>query len=179
MTISISSAHNFAHKTFGPIGSIDFEAEVEFAELNGKELGQKAIDYLLAYGIRQAFTDCYSQAKDANKARSMFDKKVAAVIAGKISLREKLDTFSRIMAELTDKAFTESAGMTFAAFAKSVDDEAKSDEVWSRFADSVRDQLEPLARERIERERNLGEKLQLSVKDLLKQVTDEAEETSE
>jgi hypothetical protein len=165
--IKVESIHNFNHKTFGGLGTIEVTLAVAEATLNGSPLGQKAIEYLFGYGVRQAFTDCYSQAKDADKAQSMLAKKVQAVIDGKISLREKLDAFSRVMRELTDKAFEESAKMTFAAFAKSLDDDDKAEAVYEKFAESVRESLEPVARERLERERGIGDKVETSVQSIL------------
>ena len=154
--IELGAIHNFNHKTFGSIGTLEVYASVNTVTLNEHVLSGKAIEYLLSYGIRQAFTDCYSQAKDADKAISMFQKKVLAVMEGRISLREKLDAFSRVMRDLTDKAFEESAKMTFAAFTKSLDDDDKAEAVYETFAESVRESLEPVARERLEREKGLA-----------------------
>ncbi|RPJ49897.1 MAG: hypothetical protein EHM23_36020 [Acidobacteria bacterium] len=167
--MQIESTHNFNHKSFGNLGQIEFTMAVASATLNGAPLGQKAVEYLIGYGIRQAFTDCYSQAKDADKAQSMLAKKVQAVIDGKISLRERLDAFSRVMRDLTDQAFEQSAKMTFAAFKKSIDDDEKAEAVYEKFAESVRESLEPVARERLARESNLPT-VQLSVADILATV---------
>ncbi len=174
---NIKTVIAFDHKSFGRIGEIDLSVDINDAEMNGNELGAKAMEYLIGYGVKQAFTDCYSQAKDAAKAHEMFAKKVEAVMSGKISIRERLDAFSRAMAELTLKAFEDSAKMTWAAFVKSVDDESKSDLVWERFAESVREELEPIARARLERESKLGSKVTLSVNDIMSALVTGQEST--
>jgi hypothetical protein len=166
----VEVANKFAHKSFGNLGNVDVAVSVESATLNGVAIGERAVTYLIAYGVRQAFTDCYSQAKDAAKAIEMLTKKIEAVQSGKISIRERMDAFGKAMAELTLKAFEDSAKMTFAAFAKSIDDEEKANAVFDKFAESVRAELEPIARERLARESGLGEKAAVSVESILADI---------
>jgi hypothetical protein len=168
---SILINQTFASKTLGQIGRLDLVANIDEVLLNGEVLSERSVQYLLAYGVRQAFTDCYSQAKTTEKAVEMFNKKTASVIAGTISLRETLDPRERIINELTLEAFKKSAKMTFAQFKKSLggtdEGDAKAEAVLDKFAESIRAEVEVMADERIARESPVGEKANVSVLDIL------------
>ncbi len=173
LNVSYKATH--AHKA-DTVGTVDFTVDVSNAVLNGQPLNDRAITYLVQYGVKQALTDCYSSAskvaaeKDlvaVEVARDFFNRKLEAIMSGTLSIRESADPFERVMNELTLKAFKDNTKMTFAAFAKSLDDDEKANAVYDKWAESIREQLIPVARARLERESKLGESTPLSVNDIL------------
>lgn len=81
----------FNHRTFGKIGAaqltIDAPAKGKIvATLDGKELGDDSIEYLLNFAL-QSLQDAYAGAKTETDATVAFDKKRAAIIEGTVGMR--------------------------------------------------------------------------------------------
>ena len=71
----------FTHRTFGEIGAVDMTAEVAKVTVNGTELPETSVEYLLHFAL-QSLQDAYAGAKNPTEAAAAFDKKLKALCEG-------------------------------------------------------------------------------------------------
>lgn len=70
----------------GRIGSVEGKAEIGSFVINGKELPQASVDYLLHFAL-QSLQDAYAGAESMDEAVGAWEKKLAALIEGTIGVR--------------------------------------------------------------------------------------------
>lgn len=83
MTHSIK--RDFAHRTFGTIGSVTLSGEAQLS-LDGKALPASSVEYLLTFAL-QSLQDAYAGAKDHTEAQANWEKKRDKLIEGTIGVR--------------------------------------------------------------------------------------------
>ena len=91
MTLVIE--RNFAKRDAGVISNVKLEANVTKVTLDGKELPDSSVEYLLMFAL-QSLQDAYAGAKTLDEAKSMFAKKYDKLIAGTIGVRESGESIS-------------------------------------------------------------------------------------
>lgn len=79
-------ARGFTHRTFGDIGAVNLVADVAKVTIDGKELPETSVEYLLNFAL-QSLQDAYAGAKNGTEAAANFDKKLKALIEGTIGVR--------------------------------------------------------------------------------------------
>lgn len=79
-------ARTFTHRTFGEIGKIAMVADVAKVTIDGKELPETSVEYLLHFAL-QSLQDAYAGAKNPTEAAAAFDKKLKALCEGTIGVR--------------------------------------------------------------------------------------------
>lgn len=79
-------ARTFTHRTFGEIGKIAMVADVAKVTIDGKEIPETSVEYLLHFAL-QSLQDAYAGAKNATEAAANFDKKLKALVEGTIGTR--------------------------------------------------------------------------------------------
>ena len=71
----------------GEISNVTLAADVKSVFLDGKELPDSSVEYLLRFAL-QSLQDSYAGAKNLQEAIGMFGAKYDKLIAGKINVRE-------------------------------------------------------------------------------------------
>lgn len=104
---------DFAHRTYGEIGTVRLTAGIGEVELNGKTIPGRSVEYLLTFAL-QSLQDAYAGADNADEAKARFDKKLAAIVDGTIGVRSGGGGVS----ELTKVCRSVAREMLRAAFAK-------------------------------------------------------------
>lgn len=70
----------------GRIGSVEMSAGITGISINGKELPEASINYLLNFSL-QSLQDAYAGAEDLTEATANWEKKLAALLDGTIGVR--------------------------------------------------------------------------------------------
>lgn len=76
----------FNHRTYGRIGAVELTVDKGKWTLDGKELPERSIEYLMNFAL-QSLQDAYAGADSLTDAQAAFEKKRDAIIAGTIGLR--------------------------------------------------------------------------------------------
>lgn len=113
-TTEYNVTRDFAHRTYGAIGSVRLTAGIGEVELNGKTIPGRSVEYLLTFAL-QSLQDAYAGADNADEAKARFDKKLAAIIDGTIGVR---GNGGGGVSELTKVCRSVAREMLRAAFAK-------------------------------------------------------------
>lgn len=98
----IKFVRQYAHKTFGTIGSV----KLEFAGLiaiDNQQLPEASMRALLNHGL-QLLQDAYAGAKNADAAQKAFDEKLTKLLAGNFGSRNSADPVESKMWVLAEKA---------------------------------------------------------------------------
>lgn len=77
---------SFTHRTYGEIGTVAMTADVAKVTINGTEIPEGSVEYLLHFAL-QSLQDAYAGAKNPTEATAAFDKKLKALIEGTIGVR--------------------------------------------------------------------------------------------
>lgn len=85
MTLVIE--RTFAKRNEGTISNVKLAVDVKRVELDGVELPDSSVEYLLTFAL-QSLQDAYAGAKSLDEAKAMFAKKYEKLVAGKIGVRE-------------------------------------------------------------------------------------------
>ncbi|HEY9155570.1 MAG TPA: hypothetical protein VIM69_10585 [Opitutaceae bacterium] len=91
MTLVIE--RHFAKRNEGTISNVKLEVNVQSVHLDGKELPDSSVEYLLTFAL-QSLQDAYAGAKTLPEAKAMFAKKYDKLIEGKIGVREAGESVS-------------------------------------------------------------------------------------
>jgi len=143
---------DFAHRTYGAIGSVELAAMVGDIKLDGQVLPDTSVEYLLNFAL-QSLQDAYAGAKDAKEAQALWAKKRDALIAGTIGVRtggagvDEATAVARIIVRQYAKAKLGAKSKEWAKFTglSDADQNAKLDE-WHKaneaaFADAIKAEL--------------------------------------
>lgn len=85
------------------IGAIEVEFDVTSITINGHEVADAGIEYIIAYGLRQALTDSYAQDSDEKSPYDQFKDKLSGIVEGTISAGTRGDPVLAIMKDLARK----------------------------------------------------------------------------
>lgn len=85
MTYTIN--RQFNHREHGTIGAVEFTAPEGTYKLDGKELPEASVRYLLNYALR-ALQDAYAGAGDKEEATDSFNARYKALIDGTVNQRQ-------------------------------------------------------------------------------------------
>jgi hypothetical protein len=110
MTIIIT--RNYAHRTFGAIGSVELTAPSGKYMLDGKELPEQSVNHLLTFAL-QTLQDAYAGADDAAEAIGAFGKKLDKLIAGTLGTRsggDGVDEFTTVARQMIRTAMKSKLG---------------------------------------------------------------------
>ena len=77
----------FAKRNEGTISNVELRVDVTKVTLDGKELPDSSVEYLLTFAL-QSLQDAYAGAKTLDEAKALFAKKYDKLVAGKIGVRE-------------------------------------------------------------------------------------------
>lgn len=70
------------------VGKVTVAFERGKLALNGNEVSDQGLQYIIGYGVKQSLADAYAGAgDDEEQAKASFDKKLAAVIEGTVTER--------------------------------------------------------------------------------------------
>lgn len=100
-------------REFGKAGMLDVKLE---------EMPTAALEYILAYGLKQVLTDAHSSAKTPDEAKALTEKKLAALMRGEVRMQSSR-TSDPVLAEAKRLA---KAAIEAAMKAKGIKAEAKA-----------------------------------------------------
>jgi hypothetical protein len=165
---------NFAHRTFGAIGSVVLEHNCDVMKIDGKVIPGESIEYLLNFAL-QSLQDAYAGAKTQDEATAMFAKKRDAVVGGTIGARSaggnavsEATKVARSIVRALLKAKWGAKSTEWAEFTglSDADADAKLDDVFAKNADKLKAKVDArvaeLAAER-EAKRNLASGVSLDL----------------
>lgn len=161
MTYQIT--RKYAHAAHGDLGEVTIAvSDKGKLLLNGKELADKAAEYLLTYAGR-TFQDAYAGAKNAQDALAAFEQRFIAVAENTIGTRSGggggVDEFTRVARMIVRKAFKDNNGADSEAREKFMaleadEQDAKLDEWFAGNEEAFRPVVEAeVASRKAERER--------------------------
>lgn len=93
MTLVIERNFSRRGENGGTISNVRLVADVTKVTLDGQELPDASVEYLLMFAL-QSLQDAYAGAKTLDEAKSMFAKKYDKLIEGKIGIRESGESIS-------------------------------------------------------------------------------------
>lgn len=85
MTLVIE--RSFVKRNEGTISNVRLEAQVSKMTLDGKELPDSSVEYLLNFAL-QSLQDAYAGGKTLDECKALFAKKYDRLLAGQIGVRE-------------------------------------------------------------------------------------------
>lgn len=77
---------NYAHRTFGKIGTVTFDVPKGKFRLNGNELPDASVSHLMTFAL-QTLQDAYAGAKSTDEALGAFNTKLDRLLNGTIGTR--------------------------------------------------------------------------------------------
>lgn len=108
----------FNHRTHGRIGTVTMVADVAGVTINGKDIPNESVEYLLTFAL-QTLQDAYAGAASAGEAQGLWEKKLEKLIAGEIGVRGSGDGASeetRVARSITKAMAKKNMGEGFKAF---------------------------------------------------------------
>ena len=81
----------FVKRNEGTISNVRLEADVTKVTLDGKELPDSSVEYLLNFAL-QSLQDAYAGGKTLDECKALFAKKYDRLIDGKIGVRDSAET---------------------------------------------------------------------------------------
>lgn len=162
MTQEYNVTRQFAHRTFGAIGSVALAGTAQLT-LDGKPLPSGSVEYLLIFAL-QSLQDAYAGAQSADEAKANWEKKRDRLLDGTIGVRTSggVDEATKVARSLIRDQLRKSPQWdAFKELAQSAQD-AKLDELFKRNEEA----LAPLVDQEVKRreaERKAKAKLQSAI----------------
>ena len=148
-------ARTFTHRTFGEIGKVAMVAEVAKVTIDGTELPEKSVEYLLHFAL-QSLQDAYAGAKTGTEPAANFDKKLKALKEGTIGVRtgssDGVTEEVAVQRSITRTMFKSKAGAKSEAWAKFTGlTDAEQAEKLDAWFEANKAALEPAVKEELAR----------------------------
>lgn len=148
MDIQVKRA--FVHKAHGEIGEIELASDVKKMVLNGVELPQVSIDYLLTFAM-QTLQDAYAGAKDQDEAQKAFEAKLERIQKGEIGVRGAgVDPMVKIQRDAVKRAL-KAKGLKIKDF-----DNDQLDKIFADNGELLKPIVDEIVKEQREREAKLA-----------------------